>query len=73
MHVKFAHVPRNENRLADWLAGVGIARESNTDLFDLYPPLRPDPTNATVHVPYGAEQQAPSEPWCVECKQGIGQ
>ena len=51
MHVEFAHVPLNENRLADWLARVGIARESNTDLFDLYPPLRPDPTNSTVHVP----------------------
>ena len=61
MHVEFAHIPRNDNRLADWLAGVGIGRESNTDLFDLYPPLRPDPTNATVHVPYGVEQQALSE------------
>ena len=61
MHVEFAHILCNENRLADWLAGVGIAHESNTDLFDLYPPLQPDTTNATVHVPYGVGQREQSE------------
>ena len=39
--VTFAHIPRAENQLADWLANVAIARKLSVDLFDLYPPLRP--------------------------------